>query len=140
MDHSGLVNIRNGAGHSALHLAVMMGHDDVFRNLIAAGANTEIEDVYGLTPLRMAIMFGQRRIIELVAQLRLPGSGLFVYAWYFHQMWALQTLVKSAESLDDSENKHAWSAYDGPLTEKSVTGCRLPTRPSISNIRANGNF
>jgi hypothetical protein len=124
LDHLGLVNIRNGAGHSALHLAVMMGHDDVFRNLIAVGASTEIEDFYGLTPLQMAIMFGQKRIIELVAQLRLPGSGLFAYAWFFNQMWALQTLVKSAESLDESENKYAWSAYDGPLAKKSVTGCR----------------
>ncbi|KAF1957278.1 ankyrin [Byssothecium circinans] len=104
LEQSTTVDIRNGTGHTALHLAVMKGDDTMFRALIAAGSNPDAEDVFGLTPLQMAIVLDQERIIELMGQLRLPtpdanGTSLSKYAEYFRNDQAVRALLISGVSL-----------------------------------------
>ena len=45
------INYKNNNGDTALHLAAIYGHNDLFHILFDAGADTKIKDIYGLTAI-----------------------------------------------------------------------------------------
>lgn len=62
-----LLDLRNKAGETALHLAVISGDILILELLLRAGADTAIRDNRGLTPLECApleLTVGQRKVIQ----------------------------------------------------------------------------
>jgi ankyrin repeat protein len=55
LELGGDVNAVNERGQTALHAATFMGFADVIRFLIEKGANTEMKDKYGQTPVSIAL-------------------------------------------------------------------------------------
>jgi hypothetical protein len=51
------VNAANSAGDTALHVAAALGHDTVVQTLAESGAELNVKNQRGLTPL-VAAMFG----------------------------------------------------------------------------------
>ena len=66
----GSVNAR-AAGTTALHEATRGGHLEVVKLLMASGANVNVTDISGLTPLKLAL---GRRQVELADYLRQHGG------------------------------------------------------------------
>lgn len=56
---SGVVNHRNKAQQTLLHLATVMGMPRLLRRLIVVGAELDLQDVNGMTPLAFAALCGQ---------------------------------------------------------------------------------
>jgi ankyrin repeat protein len=48
------VNSLDAKGHTALILAIQHGHIDIVRALLARGANPNMADAHGITPVRAA--------------------------------------------------------------------------------------
>ena len=62
LEHGACPNIRSRKGTSALHLAVMAGHEDAAALLLKHGADVNAQDRKGLTPLmRAAALHGETR-------------------------------------------------------------------------------
>jgi ankyrin repeat protein len=57
------VNSRNSQGRTALMLAVRFGHAKVVRELLAHGADPNVADGHGNTPLRAATAAGNFPIV-----------------------------------------------------------------------------
>jgi len=67
------LDYRDETGHTALHLAVMRGHENIVRYLIDNGANLNIRDPqYGFTPLMEAVSFNVRS--SLIPLLLMEGA------------------------------------------------------------------
>ena len=56
---SGVVNHRNKAQQTLLHLATVMGFNRLLRRLILVGGHLDLQDVNGFTPLAFAALCGQ---------------------------------------------------------------------------------
>lgn len=56
---SGVINHRNKAQQTLLHLATVMGFPRLLRRLIVVGAELDLQDVNGFTPLAFAALCGQ---------------------------------------------------------------------------------
>ena len=52
--------------HSALHIATMYGFHYVTRRLLNEGSPAECRDFFGRTPLYLAAMFGEQRVVEML--------------------------------------------------------------------------
>ena len=50
------MNIQNGLGDTAIHLAARLGLKDMLEILLKNGADTEIRNLKGLLPLHVAIL------------------------------------------------------------------------------------
>jgi ankyrin repeat protein len=68
------VDHQNRNGYCALHTAAQEGHIDVVHRLLSHGANTELQDVYGNTPLWTAV-FNARGNYKLVKLLIESGAN-----------------------------------------------------------------
>ncbi len=55
-------------GSTALHHAAIKGHLKIVRLLLAHGANLQLKDTKGRTPLMAATQQGQTAIVELLKQ------------------------------------------------------------------------
>ena len=67
------LNIQDQAKSTALHIAVMPGREDqsparfrIAKSLLDEGAETEITDAGGMTPLLLAIQFGMYHMVKLL--------------------------------------------------------------------------
>ena len=52
--------------HSALHIAAMYGLHYVIQKLLNEGSPVESRDFFGRTPLYLAAMFGEQRVVEML--------------------------------------------------------------------------
>ncbi|OAQ75600.1 ankyrin repeats (3 copies) domain-containing protein [Purpureocillium lilacinum] len=73
------VNVQGHDGFTPLHLAVVLGHGDVVRTLLAVpGIRLDLEDTHGRTALTLATYWGMKRIalilIEHSQAFPLPGA------------------------------------------------------------------
>jgi ankyrin repeat protein len=60
------VNAAEADGTTALHWAIRLGHEDLARQLVAAGANTTIRNRYDVTPLGLASESGSAELVTLL--------------------------------------------------------------------------
>ena len=56
------LDARDKNGLTALHDASREGHEEVVQKLLGLGANKAVEDLFGRTPLRIALEYGQTQI------------------------------------------------------------------------------
>jgi ankyrin repeat protein len=66
-----LIDVRNNAGDSALHMASAAGADAVVDHLLANGANKDLRGNAGNTPLMLAVLAHNLKVID-----RLLGAGV----------------------------------------------------------------
>jgi ankyrin repeat protein len=59
-------NIQNGNGATALSFAATFGHLSLVKVLLQAGANKQLQDRFGNTPLKNALMQENTEIAELL--------------------------------------------------------------------------
>ncbi|GEM_PF-803992 len=62
------VTLRDTAGNTILHYAVFSGDVKGVRNLIKSGADVNVSNNYGLTPLRCAAALNKREIVDLLVK------------------------------------------------------------------------
>lgn len=76
--HSGAINTRNATQQTLLHLATILGYDSLLRRLIVFGAQLDIQDINGFSPLAFAAYSGRiecaRVLIEAGATYDLPTN------------------------------------------------------------------
>lgn len=65
---SGVVNLRNQAQQTLLHLATVMGFARLLRRLIVAGAELDLQDVNGFTPLALAALCGHTACARILLE------------------------------------------------------------------------
>jgi ankyrin repeat protein len=63
-------NYQGPFGNTLLHGAVISGDVEEVKRLLAAGANPDIANREGRTPLHAAVLFGHRELYELLARRR----------------------------------------------------------------------
>ena len=61
-----LVNAKDGAGRTPLSVAAWCGHEDITELLLNAGAEINIQDRYGWTPLREAETSARTAVANLL--------------------------------------------------------------------------
>lgn len=76
--HSGAINTRNTAQQTLLHLSTILGYHRLLRRMIVYGAQLDVQDINGFTPLAFAAYSGQlecaRVLIEAGATYDLPTN------------------------------------------------------------------
>jgi hypothetical protein len=76
--HSGAINARNEANQTLIHLATILGYEQLLRRLVIYGAQLDIQDTNGFTPLAFAAYCGKidcaRVLIEAGATYDLPTN------------------------------------------------------------------
>jgi hypothetical protein len=76
--HSDAINARNEAKQTLIHLATILGYERLLRRLVIYGAQLDVQDINGFTPLAFAAYCGKidcaRVLIEAGATYDLPTS------------------------------------------------------------------
>ena len=108
------VDSRNDVGQTALHIAAERDHDDVVRELISVGADTEAVDNAGRTPVQSAVESGSTNAL-VAFESRLPAKLINML------ITAGQTALHIAVSEDRVDEVH-------PV---SYTHLTLPTTPYV---------
>lgn len=62
------VNAVDNQGHGALYLAASAGYLDIVQLLVQAKANTELQDVRGVTPLEWAQRFKHECVVDFLVE------------------------------------------------------------------------
>lgn len=103
---------------SALHMAVILGREECARILIEAGANIDLQDAIGATPLHYACAIGSRRMVKL-----LKGANAALSLHYANFPW---------NALDIAYFKHA--SINDLLMENNLDAEDLvgPSRRNLS--------
>ncbi|CAK9781571.1 uncharacterized protein COLE_01241 [Cutaneotrichosporon oleaginosum] len=65
---SGVVNLRNKAQQTLLHLATVLNFSRLLRRLIAVGAELDLQDVNGFTPLAFAALCGHTACARILLE------------------------------------------------------------------------
>lgn len=68
LDYGADVNFKHYDKRTALHLACVEGHLEIVQILLDAGAETDVEDRWGNTPLEEAAAGGWREVIDILKQ------------------------------------------------------------------------
>ena len=63
-DH--MINAQSNAGYTPLHLACRLGHSDIVKTLMLAGADETITDNYWLTPAQVAERYRHPELLKLL--------------------------------------------------------------------------
>jgi ankyrin repeat protein len=66
--HSGAINTRNDVQQTLVHLATVLGYEKLLRHLLVYGAQLDIPDVNGFTPLAFAAYCGQISCARVLIQ------------------------------------------------------------------------
>ena len=76
--HSDAINARNEAKQTLIHLATILGYERLLRRLVIYGAQLDVQDINGFTPLAFAAYCGKidcaRVLIEAGATYDLPTN------------------------------------------------------------------
>ncbi|NPA58483.1 MAG: ankyrin repeat domain-containing protein [Aquificae bacterium] len=64
------VNAQDDKGGTALHWAVFYGHGDIVRLLLMHGANPDIKDRNGITPVDVARINGRKEMLKILEEFR----------------------------------------------------------------------
>lgn len=70
LDYGADVNFKHYDKRTALHLACVEGHLEIVQILLDAGADTEVEDRWGRSPLEEAEAGGWKEIVDILKQIR----------------------------------------------------------------------
>ena len=65
-------------GYTAIQFASAFGHLDIVKYLIEKGANVNIQDIYGRTPLYWAALSGN---VDLIAAIVVGDPNLLLESW-----------------------------------------------------------
>ena len=68
-DH--MINMQDNADRTPLHLACLLGHSEIVKTLMLAGADETITDMYWLTPAQIAERKGHRELLKLLDRVTL---------------------------------------------------------------------
>ena len=63
-DH--MINAQNNGGYTPLHLACRLGHSDIVKTLMLAGADETITDIYWRTPAQVAVKYRHPELLKLL--------------------------------------------------------------------------
>ena len=63
-DH--MINAQNNAGYTPLHYACRLGHSDIVKTLMLAGADETITDIVWLTSAQLAEVCGHPELLKLL--------------------------------------------------------------------------
>ena len=63
-DH--MINAQNNGGYTPLHYACLLGHSDIVKTLMLAGADETITDIVWLTPAQLAEVCGHPELLKLL--------------------------------------------------------------------------
>jgi ankyrin repeat protein len=63
-----MIDARDASGHTALMLAVLQDHEAVVRALLEQGADPNIGDAAGITPIAVARQQHQPRMVDALLQ------------------------------------------------------------------------
>jgi ankyrin repeat protein len=75
------VDTRDNLGRSALHIATILGHFDVAKNLVSFGASVDCKDERGNTALRLAIKRKRCNIIDMLLESSADTTGVTTDEW-----------------------------------------------------------
>lgn len=120
--HSQLVRVKNRSGNSALAMAAMLGREEAFEKLVAAGSQVDSPNVYGLTAAHIAVVLGRYKMVQLVSRLGLDvidphENNLLHYAAFFNSTDPARALLaaghsKNAKNMDGHDPLHVALASD----------------------------
>jgi hypothetical protein len=115
-----VINARDvTTGEGALHIVVKRGDATYARFLLARGADANLRDGRGETPLLLAIQFGQGELVDILIQskanVNLPGSGgetPLIRAVQRRDLELVRTLLAAGANPDQTDNVAGMSARD----------------------------
>ena len=99
---------------SALVIAAAAGHEKLALTLLERGANPDIADAYGITPLHFALHKG------LLIMNNWAPSDTDKYGWDRHNTPNLVKALLEQGAKPDPRVKHSWSHLDNPFQARSV--------------------
>jgi len=113
-------------GNTALHLACMLGHQDIITLLLDRGAPIKVKNSLGWSPMAEAISYGDRQIIMTMLKAMKQQS---------HEMLEKRrpTLIKGLENIDDFYLELKWDFHSWvPLVSRILPSdvCRIHKRGS----------
>jgi ankyrin repeat protein len=74
------VDVRDSRGRTPLHLAVLDGRSEIATDLISR-ADVNAEDIYGMSPLRLAIKYQRYDLIDLLLENSADFEDLMAQEW-----------------------------------------------------------
>ena len=115
-----IVNTRDvTSGEGALHIVVKRGDATYLRFLLSRGADPNLRDARGETPLLLAIQFGQPGLVEILTQAKanvnLGGTGgetPLIRAVQRRDLELARTLIAAGADPDQTDNVAGMSARD----------------------------
>lgn len=115
-----IVNSRDATtGEGALHIVVKRGDATYARFLLARGADANMRDSKGETPMLIAIQFGQPGLVDILigakANVNLGGSGgetPLIRAVQRRDLELTRTLIAAGADPDQTDNVAGMSARD----------------------------
>jgi cytohesin len=90
----------NNRGYSALHHCVARGYLDGIKSFLEVGAQPNIKDKYGYTPLQWARRSGRRKISELLTSMHMAAAD--------GSLSNVKTLVERYPSLVNCRDENGW--------------------------------
>jgi ankyrin repeat protein len=69
-----LVNAQDSSGATAMHKAAFVGNAAIVKVLIDSGADVNIKDQFGETPLKQAEFFGRDEVAAMIRKAAAKGS------------------------------------------------------------------
>ncbi|MEX1090656.1 MAG: ankyrin repeat domain-containing protein [Phycisphaeraceae bacterium] len=111
--------------HTALHVTVSNRHHDLAALLLKHGADATAPGRFGLTPLQIALLLGDREMVELLVQYRAHASsqdGLLFAAAYVGCLPLVREMLEPGDGLTAAKD-----GGDRTLLHMAAASCDEPT-------------
>jgi ankyrin repeat protein len=129
-------------GNSFLHLAVRAGNADIVKFLISKGADVNIKDIYGQTPIQIAPHIGNA---EVVIQLVSKGAEINIKnsigrtplhdTVYHNQFQIVKYLVSQGAEINTKDIRSKTPLHDGVINNNVEISKYLITKGADVNVK-----
>ena len=138
-------------GWTGLHLAAMLGHLDIVRILLRAGANSRLEDSQGRTPADIAARFGFPEVarecreadtkeFKRERQIRRPDQDQDREEVVKKKKTFEENIEAAVSQLGDSSENVRWSSQMSSAINDEPKGTRLLTENCSRGMGVNKKF